>query len=152
MTTAFDGIVDVEDNRESFTLGTTDSATFDVDPFAQSCGAAEDPCEGSFAFANPIDQDVTIAANFGWVADSVPATPALDPAAGVFVLPSCVSLAFSATAITATCGYGASSVFIDVGLNSPANPAVLPATSFVSTHVLNFEGSGAQRTASPSLM
>lgn len=140
--TAFDGIVDVNDNRESFTTGTMDSATFNVDPFAQTCaGLPDDPCEANFLEATPLDQDVMITADFGWVADSIPGTPELDPAAGVFNLPNCTDMTemFSATYIMATCAFGDSDIDIDV---APNGAAVLPAGSFVSTHVINYEGSG----------
>jgi len=141
VTDSFDGIIDVEDDRETFTTGTADSATFDVNPFAQNCGGPMDPCEIYFAEANPLDQDVTIAADFGWVVDSIPGSPELDPAAGVFTLPNCGGpTTYSATAINTTCGFGPSDVDIDVATNLPAQ--ALPAGAFASTHVLNFEGSG----------
>jgi hypothetical protein len=149
VTTAFDGVVDVNDNRESFTTGTTDSATFDVNPNAQTCaGLPDDPCELIFAEANPLDQDVTITSDFSWVFDDDDTTAGLQPAVGVFALPNCGSDTYSATAITATCGFGPSPVDIDIAPNATAagGGVVLPATSFVSTHVLNYEGS--QGTAS----
>jgi hypothetical protein len=145
VTTSFDGVVDVNDNRESFTTGTFDSATFNVDSNAQSCGGVDDPCEAALAQANPVDQDVTLASDFSWVFDSDANTAGLQPAAGVFTLGNCGGpTAYSATAITTTCGFGASNVDIDVAPNATAAAAavVLPATSFVSTHVLNYEGSG----------
>jgi hypothetical protein len=139
----FDGVVDVNDNRESFTTGTTDSATFNVEEFAQTCaGLPDDPCEVNFLEANPLDQDVTITADFGWVLDDDPGTAGLQPAAGVFDLVNCTDVTemFSATDIMATCGFGDVDIDIDV---APNGTEVLPAGSFVSTHVLNYEGSGA---------
>ncbi|NNL55327.1 MAG: hypothetical protein HKP32_09260, partial [Woeseia sp.] len=87
----------------------------------------------------PLDQDVTIAADFGWVNDSDAGTAGVQPFAGVFTLPNCAGDVYTATDIQATCGFGDSVIDIDVG---PNGGATLPAGSFVSTHVLNFEGSG----------
>ena len=145
---SFDGVVDVNDNRESFTNGVTDSATFAVDPFAQSCGLATDPCEFVYLVATPDDQDVTITSDFGWVFDSN-AAAGLQPTAGVFTLPNCGAPAFTSTSIAATCGFGDSVVAIDTGINNAAagGGVVLPATSFVSTHVLNYLGADAAGNA-----
>jgi hypothetical protein len=146
---AFDGVVDVNDNRESFFSGVdTDSATFQVDEFVTPCAAVPAGAElcPAIWLANPVDQDVTISADFSWLFDSDDdASNGLTPAAGVFALPNCADDVYTASDITATCDFGASAVNVDVSANVDANGdrAVLPATSFVSTHVLNYEGSGA---------
>ena len=95
--------------------------------------------------ANTVDQDVTISSDFSWVFDSNATTAGLQPAVGVFNLPNCDddTEVFSSTEISATCLFGDSAVDIDVSDNvSGGARAILPATSFVSEHVLNYEGSG----------
>jgi hypothetical protein len=116
----------------------------------------DDACEIIFpiglgeAVATPLAQDVTITSDFSWVFDDVDTTAGLQPADGVFTLTNCGGpTAYSATAITSSCDFDADvAVDIDVAPNATAagGGVVLPATSFVSTHVLNYEGS--QGTAS----
>jgi hypothetical protein len=152
----FNGIVDVNQNREEFTDGTTDGASFNVSSSAVTCGGVDDACEIIFpiglgeAVATPLAQDVTITSDFSWVFDDDDTTAGLQPAADVFTLTNCGGpTAYSATAITSSCDFDADvAVDIDVAPNATAagGGVVLPATSFVSTHVLNYEGS--QGTAS----
>jgi hypothetical protein len=141
--TPFNGIIDVEEARKEFTDGTADAATWIVNAGAVSCGGAMDPCEDILATASTVgqEQELSIAGDFSWVVDSIPGTPELDPAGPVFTWINCASPAYSAAAITADCGYGSSTLTIDVFANVPA--AALPAGGFVSTHVLNFLGADA---------
>jgi hypothetical protein len=142
----FDGIVDVNQNREQFTDGTTDGASFNVDSSAVTCGGENDACELVFATAEELDQDVTITSDFSWVFDDDDTTAGLQPAGGVFTLANCDGpTAYSATAITTTCDFDVN-VAVDINVAPNATAAgggvVLPATAFASTHVLNYAGSG----------
>lgn len=140
VTTAFDGIIDVEQDRERFTTGATDAATYDV-----TFNNFPDGTELVFAVAAAVDQDVDVSANFGFLFDTDDTTDGIQPAAGVVTWPSCPTTAFAADGISGEgCGYGPATITIDLTNNvEDGNNAVLEATSFVSTHELNFTGIGA---------
>ena len=139
----FDGVIDVSEpsERTLFEFGNSvDQASFDV-------ASDDEPDDSELAYlladVDGYQQDVTVEADWSFLFDQLP--DAGIQADGVF-WSNCGAISYSATSIEASCDYDVNSVItVDVEDNTDPDTgalAVLPATSFVSTHVLNYAGIG----------
>jgi len=140
--TPFDGVVDVEAERLEFEFGVTDDfAEWTVDNFECPGDPSPDDC----TWATPIDQEVAIVSDFAWVNDTDENTAGIQPEAGVFTLSGgCTFDGLTATTLSATCDFGSNDLTIETFDNAAGgNDQVLPQTSFISSHVLNYTGIGA---------
>lgn len=139
---AFDGVVDVEAERLEFEFGdTADFAEWTVEDFECPGDPSPDDC----TWATPIDQEVDIVSDFAWVNDTDENTAGIQPEAGVFILSAgCAFDGLTATTLSATCDFGSNDLEIETFNNAAGgNDQVLPQTTFISSHVLNYTGIGA---------
>jgi hypothetical protein len=138
--TGFNGIIDVEQDRELFTDGCCDFGEYDL-----TTDAVPDAAEAGVYLADFVDQDVSLAGNFSFLFDTDPDTEGLQPDPDVVNWFNCGELTYTATAISAVeCGAGFGQIFINVLQNtdSEGGLAVLEATTFATTHTINFIGIG----------
>lgn len=139
--TPFDEIVDVESQRLTFEGGVTSDTGVWTVTFDECPG---DPTPDFCTDADEIDQEVTIFSDFGWVNDTDDVAPGIQPEVGVFTLSlGCTEDGVTVTEYTATCDFLSNGFGIETANNAVGgNDQVLPATTFVSSHVLNFTGIG----------
>ena len=137
--TAFDGVIDVDNNRETFEK----AAVIDIMITTQTDIGSTFTRSASLA-----GYDVEVSGDFSFLVDSDLMTPELEPITDVVVLAGtgCVGMVVTVTDITFNCsGTGTATITIDLTLNvsgTPPVPAILPAGAFSITVDVNFTGIG----------
>ena len=141
VTTGFDGVIDVENNRLDFVSGDIDILTI-----THSTNAID-----TTADATLVDADYTVFGDFSWIYDTAdPMDPADITFGGTTVVvggAGCGTLVVTASEISYTCDGtpGATTLTFDVGENVDDNgdPLVLPVGAFTASVIVNFTGIGA---------
>ena len=145
VTTAYDGVIDVDDNRETF----EGAVTVDV-------LVVTNAITGGFANTAVLagnGYDVVVSGDFSFLVDTDLVTAGIQPIAGVVTLAGlgCVGMAVTVTDVSFNCTLtGTATLTIDVVLNvsgTPAVPAVLPAGAFAASVTVNFTGIGGAGTS-----
>jgi len=142
VTDPFDGIIDVEDDRETFEFGTTwDQVDWDVDGFfiPTILGGADD---ANFASIGLESQAVTVTGPYAFIVDTDEVTDGVQPAPGV-VNTSCTTTGETGTTISLTCNLGGQWMWIDNFPNLDGTAAVaIDDGSHSSAHEFTFDGIG----------
>jgi hypothetical protein len=132
----FDGIIDVNEDREEFTDGVYDDATTDV---------TDTPANFMTTF---VDQDIMWTGDFSWIFDTDEDTAGIQPATDVIIVTpgvgTCTDPAVTSITISYTCtDVTTANIEFDTSLNVDGpddDLAVLPATTFSVTVTVNFTG------------
>ncbi len=140
--TPFDGVIDVENNRETFEgFNPVDWTVWQVLPQQVPTGGVD---AATFSGFGPSSQEVSVAGDWSFIQDTDAGTADIQANPGV-VATSCVGAAtVTASSISATCNLGGQILQINNGPNVDGNgdAVAIADGSFVSTHVLTFDGIG----------
>lgn len=142
--TPFDGIIDVENDRETFEgFNPIDATVWQVLPGQVPTGGVD---VATTVTIGPLAQEVSVAGDWSFIQDTDDVTADIQPNAGV-VLSSCSGGTFdavTATSITLTCNLFGQVLQINNGPNVDGNgdAVAIADGSFTGTHVLTFDGIG----------